>query len=149
MKLTIEPAREEELILRCPDADAPHIRALLVLLAEAERKIPARTPDEQLFLSPADVLYAEFVDRGVFLCTRDAVYATPLSLAQLESLSPSFFRCAKSMLVRIGAIRRLRSQASGRILATLVNGEQILISRHYAGALRRLLAQTHGKEHES
>lgn len=147
MKIRVEHSVKEEIILRCPDAGAPHIRALLVLLADAGRRIPVRTPDEQLFLSPGDVLYAEFVDRSVFICTRTAVYATPLSLAQLEALSPSFFRCAKSMLVRVSAICRLKSQPGGRIMATLLNDERILISRHYAGALRRLLAQTSEKEH--
>lgn len=84
MRLTIERGSEEELILRCPDPDAPHIRALLRLLGDAGRRIPARSETELCFLSPADVLYAEYVERGVFLYTADCVYTTPLSLAELE-----------------------------------------------------------------
>ena len=137
MRLTIECGSEEELILRCPDPDAPHIRALLRLLGDAGRRIPARSETELCFLSPADVLYAEYVERGVFLYTADCVYATPLSLAELEQ--EGLLRCAKSMAVRIGAIRSLQSRANGRILATLQNGEQVLISRHYAAALKRAL----------
>lgn len=137
MKLTIQPGSEEELILRCPDPDAPHIRAMIRLLGDMQRRIPARTETELCFLSPADVLYAEYVDRGVFLYTVDCVYSTPLSLADLER--EGLLRCAKSMAVRIGAIRSLQSRANGRILATLQNGEQVLISRRYAAALRREL----------
>ena len=137
MRLTIERGSEEELILRCPDPDAPHIRALLRLLGDAGRRILARSETELCFLSPADVLYAEYVERGVFLYTADCVYTTPLSLAELEQ--EGLLRCAKSMAVRIGAIRRLQSRANGRILATLQNGEQVLISRHYAAALKRAL----------
>lgn len=129
MKITVCPGSEEELLLRCPDPDAPHIRALLRLLGEAQRRIPARLEQSLCFLSPADILYAECVDRSVFLYTADCVYTTPLTLSELES-------CA---LVRLGAIRSLQSRASGRILATLTNGEQILISRRYAAALRRTL----------
>ena len=137
MRLTIERGSEEELILRCPDPDAPHIRALLRLLGDAGRRIPARSETELCFLSPADVLYAEYVERGVFLYTADCVYTTPLSLAELEQ--EGLLRCAKSMAVRIGAIRSLQSRANGRILATLQNGEQALSSRHYAAALKRAL----------
>ena len=61
MRLTIERGSEEELILRCPDPVAPHIRALLRLLGDAGRRIPARSETELCFLSPADVLYAEYV----------------------------------------------------------------------------------------
>lgn len=137
MRLTIESGDEEELILRCPDPDAPHIRALLRMLGDMQRRLPARTETELCFLSPSDVLYAEYIDRGVFLYTAESVYATPLSLTELEA--EGLFRCAKSMAVRIGAIRSLKSRANGRILATLHNGEQVLISRRYAAALRRAL----------
>ena len=88
MKLTIQPGSEEELILRCPDPDAPHIRTLLRtllrMLGDMQRRIPARTETELCFLSPVDVLYAEYVERGVFLYTAQSVYSTPLSLAELE-----------------------------------------------------------------
>ena len=137
MRLTMERGSEEELILRCPDPDAPHIRALLRLLGDTRRRIPARSETELCFLSPAEVLYAEYVERGVFLYTADCVYSTPLSLAELEQ--EGLLRCAKSMAVRIGAIRSLQSRANGRILATLQNGEQVLISRHYAAALKQAL----------
>ncbi|MGN0996952.1 MAG: LytTR family DNA-binding domain-containing protein [Candidatus Ventricola sp.] len=137
MKITVCPGAEEELIVRCPDPDAPNIRALMRLLGDAQRRIPARLEQQLCFLSPADILYAECVDRSVFLYTADQVYATPLTLAQLED--DALVRCAKSMVVRIGAIRALRSQTDGRILATLTNGEQLYISRRYAAALRRAL----------
>ena len=107
MKLTIQLDSEEELILRCPDPDAPHIRTLLRVLGDMQRRIPARTETELCFLSPADVLYAEYVERGVFLYTAQNVYSTPLSLAELER--EGLFRCAKSMAVRIG-VRTAQNQ---------------------------------------
>lgn len=87
MKLTLTRADEDELILRCRDPDAPHIRALLALLGGAQRRIPARDGTQLRLLAPADVLYAEAVERHTFLYTRDAVYETPLTLAELEQLS--------------------------------------------------------------
>lgn len=140
MKITLSPGSEEELILRCPDPDAPHIRALLALLGGAQRKIPARDGDQLRLLAPADVLYAEAVERHTFLYTQDAVFETPLTLAALEQLS--LLRCAKSAVVRVDAIAALQSKGDGRILATLKNGEQLYISRRYAAALRRALLGT-------
>ena len=122
MKLTLMHADEDELILRCRDPDAPHIRALLALLGGAQRRIPARDGAQLRLLAPADVLYAEAVERHTFLYTRDAVYETPLTLAELEQLS--LLRCAKSAVVRMNAIAALQSKGDGRILATLQNGEQ-------------------------
>ena len=140
MKLTLARADEDELILRCRDPDAPHIRALLALLGSTQRSIPARDGDQLRLLSPADVLYAEAVERHTFLYTQDAVYETPLTLAALEQLS--LLRCAKSAVVRVSAIAALQSKGDGRILATLQNGEQLYISRRYAAALRRALSGT-------
>lgn len=102
-----------------------------------QRRIPARTEAELCFPSPADVRYAEYVRRGVFLYAAEEVYATPLSLSDLER--EGLFRCAESMAVRIGAICSLKSRANCRILATLQNGEQVLISRRCAAALKRAL----------
>ena len=48
-------------------------------------------------------------------------------------------RCGKSCIVNLYAIRRLRSCGAGRIEATLSTGERLMISRHYAPALRERL----------
>lgn len=137
MKLTLTKADEDELILRCRDPNAPHIRALLLLLGGAQRRIPARDGSRLRLLAPAEILYGEAVERHTFLYTQDAVYETPLTLSELEQ--HSLLRCAKSAVVRVDAIRSLQSRTDGRILATLSNGEQLYISRRYAAALRRAL----------
>ena len=141
MKVTVlrDQISEPELLIRCTDPDAPEIKELLQLLGNTGKKLPAQQPDALTLLEPAEVLYGEFVGRGVFLYTVDAVWPTSVTLAQLEHDYNGFVRCSKSMAVNLRHIRKLKSEVSGRILATLTNGEQILISRHYAGALRRAL----------
>ena len=139
MKITLveEPNREPELILHCADANAPSIQRLLALLQSHEEKIPVQESGLLQLIEAQTVLYAEYVNRRVFLYTADAVLPTPLSLAQLEAQFPLFFRCSKSMVLNLHRVTALKSDISGRILATLENQAQILISRHYAAALRK------------
>ena len=146
MKITVEefPGAETEITIRCADAKAPQVRALLELLESAEQRIPVRRDGAVLFWLPQEVLYCEAVDRSVYAYTAAEVLPTPLSLGRLEREFPSFFRCSRTMLVNLHAIAGLRSYVGGRIAAALRNGETILISRHYAAALR--LALSVGKE---
>lgn len=147
MKVTLEerPGTETEVLIRCANADAPQVRALLELLETAEQRIPVRRDGAVLFWPPREVLYCEAVDRSIFAYTAAEVLPTPLSLGQLEQEFSGFFRCSRTMLVNLHAINSLRSYVGGRIAATLCNGETILISRHYAAGLRMALSL--GKEH--
>lgn len=141
MKVTIDrqPGAALELIIRCADPDDPKVTELLRLTGNLGKKIPANHPGDLFFLDPQEVFYGEFVGRTVFLYTAQAVFPTGCTLAQLERDYNGFLRCSKSMVVNLLQIQRLKSEISGRILATLRNGEQILISRHYASILREAL----------
>ena len=63
------------------------------------------------------------------------------ALAELEErwAATGLLRYGKSCVVNLYAIRRLRSCGAGRIEAALTTGEKIMISRHYAPALREKL----------
>lgn len=147
MRITVlkEPVSDPELTIRCADPDAPEIQELLCAARNAGKKIPANQPDSKLLLEPSEVLYGEYVGRNVFLYTASAVLPTTVTLAQLEKEFNGFFRCSKSMAVNLNCIRQLKSEPGGRILAKLSNGECILISRRYAGALRRALTPNNEK----
>lgn len=138
MKVTIEemPGAELEIILRCPVADE-RVRSLAArLTALSEERIAVRAGEEIQLLEPDKVLYAEAVEGSAFVYTEDAVWPTRLTLSEMENMSEGFFRCSKSMVVNLRRIERLRSGLNGRLIATLANGEKILISRHYAAPIR-------------
>lgn len=141
MKITIVENQDTELIIHCSSRSQPEIQKLLETLDELDRRIPIQQPGNLTMLCPEDVLYGEFVNRMVFIYTAKDVYPTGLTLSQLEESHRRFFRCSKSGVVNVEQISHLKSELNGRILATLSNGEQILISRHYASGLRRLLKQ--------
>lgn len=144
MKLHViqEEIPEPELTLRCRDPQAPEVARLRQFLDLYGPRLPAQTQDGLLLLDPSELLYGEFVGRSVFLYTKEGVFPTKLSLAQLETEGEHMVRCSKSMVVNLMHLRHLQSELSGRILATLSNEERILISRHYAAALRKRLGGT-------
>ena len=50
-----------------------------------------------------------------------------------------FFRCSKSVIINISKIEKLKPEITRNILATLSNGEVIVVSRRYATELKKLI----------
>ena len=88
-----------------------------------------------------DVLYFESVDDTTFIYTRDKILKSTMKLYEIEEQFDKslFFRCSKSAIVNLGKITRLKPEITRNILATLVNGEVIVISRRYAPDLKKKL----------
>ena len=84
-----------------------------------------------------DMLYVEAVDRKSFVYTRDDVYIMPTQLSQLEEdLSRRHFvRISKMAMVNIYKIKSVSNGLHFKLTAEMVNGEKVVITRHYRGAL--------------
>ena len=50
-----------------------------------------------------------------------------------------FMRCSKSMIINLKKVRNVKSQISGRIDATLLNDEVVVISRGYVKEVNKRL----------
>ena len=142
MKYTIEQIAkgEDELILRYQRLNG-EVEAALKFMNAPPKKLIGTKDDTQAVIDFGDILYAETVDRKTFIYTAADVFRSELTLAQLEEVlnTINFFRCAKSMIIKIDKISTLKSIASNRIDTTLVNGEHIIISRTYASEFRKIL----------
>ena len=92
-------------------------------------------------VSLEEILYIESVDKKTFLYTTGHVFQTDKRLYELEELldEKTFFRCSKSVIVNLNRITKLRPEVTRNILATLTNGEVIVISRRYVRALKELI----------
>lgn len=138
MKVKVEhiDGIEPEIIIRCDRVDDE--LAILIAQLSGKRRLQAVKDDTLYMLSPEDVRYVESVDGRVFIYTDDNVYQTRLTLVEITERyqAHGFFRCAKSMTVNLNSIASLKSCTDGRIVATLSNGERILISRQYSRLLR-------------
>ena len=146
MRITVEhtDAEENEVILRCRELDDEMLRLLALIRAGMQKLLVWNEKKETLPLNVAEVVYCETVEEKTFVYTQTGMYQTALTLAELEDRwgSMGLLRCGKSCVVNLYAIRRLRSCGAGRIEASLSTGEKILISRHYAPALRERLKGT-------
>lgn len=103
--------------------------------------IPAKCDGENVNISYGDILYIESVDKKTFIYTETKVCTTEKRLYELEEiLDPEdFFRCSKSMIVHLNKVTALKPEITRNILATLANGEVIIVSRRYATQLKTLL----------
>lgn len=148
MKICVENCSGElQVILRGP-AEGEELLRIMALLRGIDRKLWGRDEKhDTIAIAPGEIVWAETVENKVFVYTKDTFYQIALSLGELESRweGQGLFRCAKSAVINLNAVCRLRSCMGGRIEAEMNTGERVMISRRYAPLLREKL-QERGKE---
>jgi DNA-binding LytR/AlgR family response regulator len=139
-KINLIKQGEDELILNY-QKETPEVNLIFAFMEKRQQKLPCKTDDGIVMLSPDQILYAEKVDEKTFAYTTDQVLQLDLSLMNLELFLDDikFFRCSKSMIVNIEMVERLKSLPSNRIDTIMYGGEHIIISRTYASEFRKRL----------
>lgn len=145
MKIVMQQIEEgeEELILRYREMNAQ--TEAILRLAEGMREklsgMKAGCSGEIFLINPEEVYYFESVDKMTYAYLKNGIFRLRESLNELLAgyESRGFFRCSRTMLVNIYRVEHLKSEPAGRILATLNNGEKIIISRKYAKEFRTWL----------
>ena len=145
MKITLnqDPAcGETEIIINCPQADEDILR-LVAMLRIHQRKLVGERNGEQHLLDVKEILYIDTADKKTFLYTGSAVYESALRLYELEdSLRElDFLRAGRSTIVNFRRIKSIRPELGGRMLVTMDNGEQVYVSRQYAGEMKEKLRE--------
>ena len=135
MKITIEsplPGEEDEIIIKMAELDDEVLRTIRRLKDGVSKDTMAVYADESIRMIPTrDILYFDATDNRVFAYTRDKCYETRKKLFEIEELfsNSSFLRISKNAIVNIKAIDHLSPEFNGRFIASLKNGEDIIISR--------------------
>lgn len=127
MKITIEEqeaAQDIEVTIVCVRADR-RVLDIAARLRMLDRKVTGTADGCTHVLNAEDVLFIESVD---------TVLETSLRLYEMEErlADCDFLRIAKGCIVNFRAITALKPDVNGRIIATLENGERVVISRQYA-----------------
>ena len=132
------PEKEEALIRAQIKSD--DIKAAIEILEGNQRKIPLIKDGNNVFIDVSALYYIESVDKKSFVYTKQNCYETRLRLYELEeTLGAYFLRVSKSMIVNLRKIKGVKSDISGRMEATLLNDEKIVISRSYVKEIKRRL----------
>lgn len=87
----------------------------------------------------SDILYFEAVGELVFAYTESGVYEVKMRLYQIEEAleKNKIFRASKSFLINLHRISSVTPALNGRLIATMDNGEKVMISRQYAKIITR------------
>ena len=143
MKITIEErqdAEDIEVAIVCKRADR-RVLDMVARLRMLDRKVTGSVDGSTRVVGAEDVLYVESVDKRTFIYTADEVLETGLRLYEMEErlADCDFLRVSKGCVVNFRKIASLRPDVGGRIVATMDNGEQVVVSRQYAPDVKRKL----------
>ena len=110
-------------------------------ISRFDERIIGSSEGQALTIALEQILYIEAVDKKTFLYTPNNVYETDKKLYELETVldEKTFFRCSKSVIVNLNKITRLKPEVTRNILATLTNGEVVVISRRNVKQLKALI----------
>lgn len=143
MKITVKQkpdAPDIEVLISCASVDSTVCRVVSVLSA-IDAKLTCRKNGTIFQIDAGRILYIESVERKTFLYTEDQIYETDKRLYELEQAlkNCSFFRASKSVIINLQRVQSLRPELGARLLLTMDNQEQIIVSRQYAGTIKSAL----------
>jgi DNA-binding LytR/AlgR family response regulator len=137
---SIQNKEQEHVLIRCCKVNEEVLE--IVNFVKSKNELLTGYENSQIHqISLRDVYYFEGVDNKVYAYLKSTVYEMKNKLYELEELyeKRQFFRCSKSVLVNLLKIESVKPALNGRFTAKLLNGEQIIISRQYVPALKKIL----------
>ena len=142
MKVHLEQVKskeDEEAIIKAVSV-TDEITGAIELLEGGSKGIAVIKDDQVHIIKASAVYYIESVDKKTFVYTKDVCYDCKYRLYELETMLGGYFmRCSKSLIINLKKVRNVKSQLSGRIDATLINDETVVISRGYVKEVKRRL----------
>ena len=120
---------------------SPDIEKMITLMRMVNMQINVSKDGETYLLDTQKILYIESVDRKTFVYTKDGIYESDLKLFEVEQelIEQDFIRISKQSVVNLRKIKSLKADINRKIRLTLVNDEQIIVSRMYSDELRKRL----------
>lgn len=117
------------------------IEKMISLMRMIDMQLAVKKNDEIILLETNQILYFETVERNTFVYTKEDTYEVDLKLYEVEQqlIEQGFIRISKTSILNLKKIQSLKADINRKIKVTLINGEQLIVSRNYADELRRRL----------
>ena len=92
-------------------------------------------------LSIDQIIYIDSVDEHTYLYCKDAFYESHQKLYELEAClaHTSFVRIAKACIINTDYVLHVKPLFDGKFIATLSNGETLIINRQYVKNFKEVL----------
>lgn len=98
--------------------------------------------NEQEKISCSTIYYLEYLERKVFIYTKENIFEMKSPLYKLQyTLPDNFIRISKTTIVNIHFLNKFSAKTSGNLEALLSNGENLIVSRKYVSSLKNKLKQ--------
>lgn len=140
---TVAQPAQEQVVLQCM-ALSPDWQDIQAYCMAKGSTLAGYTADGGLRQIPYhEILYVEAVGERVFAYTAGSEYQLKRRLYELEELlAPhGFARCSKAFVINLLKVDSIRPALSGRYCARMQNGEDVIISRKYAGQVRQAIME--------
>ncbi|MBQ8496924.1 MAG: LytTR family transcriptional regulator DNA-binding domain-containing protein [Clostridia bacterium] len=143
MKITIHEdrnAKETEITIVCAEMTA-ELEEIIAHIGLIGHTFAGKKDEETFFIPMKDIYYFESVDGKTFFYTEKETYETAARLYKIEeSLQNSkFARISKTAIANLAKMRSIKPAENSRLVATLLNGEKILVSRAYVSEIKQKL----------
>lgn len=143
MKLQIEqiPNLEEtEIHIKCKKIDSK-INKISNYIRTSYITLQGKLDGEHYVLNLDDIYYFEAVENHVFAYDERNVYEVSYKLQELSEMlaRTSFIQTARTVILNINKVEKVKTLVNGRISAELINKEKTIITRVYASAFKNKL----------
>ncbi|MED1791010.1 LytTR family DNA-binding domain-containing protein [Brevibacillus laterosporus] len=103
-------------------------------------KSTQKNEQEKIFYST--IFYLEYLERKVFIYTKENIFETKKPLYKLEhDLPDNFIRISKTIIINIHCLNKFSVKPNGNLEALLLNGEKVIVSRKYVASLKKTLTK--------
>ena len=131
---------EELAIIQCHEVN-DDVKSIVTFIKSTGTTLAGYIDERASQIPLQDIFFVEAVDNKTFAYTSKKVYELKCKLYEFESQYEErrFFRCSKSFVINLMKIDNVRPILNGRFLATMFNGEEVIISRQYVPELKKRL----------
>ena len=135
----VDAKEKEQALIRAVEKTGDILSAI-DLLENGSGGISVLKDRETFFCKLTQIYYIESVDKRTYVYTKGDCFESRDRLYELEEkLGMYYVRISKSMIVNLRKIRNVSAEPGGRMVAVLLNGERVIISRSYVKEMKRRL----------